>query len=61
MAVQLAARTGAAVIGIAGERNLDYIRSLGATAVAYGEGLEERVRAAAPSPVTKLQIGRAHV
>lgn len=54
MAVQLAARAGAAVIGIAGERNLDYIRSLGATAVAYGEGLEERVRAAAPSPVTKL-------
>ena len=39
MAVQLAARAGAAVIGIAGERNLDYIRSLGATAVAYGEGL----------------------
>ena len=54
MAVQLAARAGAAVIGIAGEHNLDYIRSLGATAVAYGEGLEERVRAAAPSPVTKL-------
>lgn len=54
MAVQLSARAGAAVIGIAGERNLDYIRSLGATAVAYGEGLEERVRAAAPSPVTKL-------
>ena len=28
--------------------------SLGAVAVAYGEGLEARVRAAAPSPVTKL-------
>ena len=45
---------GAAVIGIASGRSLDYVRSLGAVAVAYGEGLEARVRAAAPSPVTKL-------
>ena len=48
MAVQLAGRAGAAVIGIAGED------TLGAVAVAYGEDLEDRVRAAAPSPVTRL-------
>ncbi|WP_043558312.1 NADP-dependent oxidoreductase [Actinomyces israelii] len=54
MAVQLAGRAGAAVIGIAGEDSLDRIRSLGAVAVAYGEDLEDRVRAAAPSPVTRL-------
>ena len=54
MAVQLAVHAGAAVIGIAGGRSLDYVRSLGAVAVAYGEGLEARVRAAVPSPVTKL-------
>ena len=54
MAVQLAGRAGAAVIGIAGEDSLDHIRSLGAVAVAYGEDLEDRVRAAAPSPVTRL-------
>lgn len=54
MAVQLAVHRGAAVIGIASGRSLDYVRSLGAVAVAYGEGLEARVRAAAPSPVTKL-------
>ena len=54
MAVQLAVQRGAAVIGIAGEGSLDRIRSLGAVAVAYGEGMEARVRAAAPSPVTKL-------
>lgn len=54
MAVQLAGRAGAAVIGIAGEDSLDRIRSLGAVAVAYGEDLEDRVRTAAPSPVTRL-------
>ena len=30
------------------------MRSLGAIPVAYGEGLVDRVRAAAPTPVTKL-------
>lgn len=54
LAVQLAVRRGAAVIGIAGERNADYLRSLGAIPVAYGEGVESRVEAAAPAPITKL-------
>ncbi|WP_439382603.1 NADP-dependent oxidoreductase [Amycolatopsis lexingtonensis] len=42
-AVQLAKLKGAAVIGTASASNQDYVRSLGATAVVYGEGLKERV------------------
>lgn len=44
-AVQLARERGARVIGTASERNHDYLRSLGAEPVAYGDGLVERVRA----------------
>ncbi|GGJ95034.1 oxidoreductase [Pilimelia anulata] len=51
MAVQLAVARGAAVIGTAGPANHDHLRALGATPVAYGEGLAERVRAAAPGGV----------
>jgi len=47
-AVQLARARGAAVIGTASERNHDYLRSLGATPVSYGPGLQDRARAAAP-------------
>ncbi|MFF9363346.1 NADP-dependent oxidoreductase [Streptomyces griseoluteus] len=51
IAVQLAAHLGARVIGTASEYNHDYVRSLGAEPVAYGEGLAERVRALAPEGV----------
>ncbi|MEU3355792.1 NADP-dependent oxidoreductase [Streptomyces sp. NPDC037389] len=51
MAVQLARRIGARVIGTAGERNHDYLRALGAEPVTYGDGLVERVRALAPQGV----------
>lgn len=51
VAVQLAAARGAAVIGTAGERNHDFLRSLGAEPTTYGEGLAERVRALAPGGV----------
>ncbi|MFF7365868.1 zinc-binding dehydrogenase [Streptomyces sp. NPDC008125] len=51
VAVQLARRLGARVIGTASERNHDYLRSLGAEPVAYGEGLVERVRALVPGNV----------
>ena len=44
-AVQIAVELGARVIGTASERNQDYVRSLGAEAVVYGDGLVERVRA----------------
>ncbi|MEU4118754.1 NADP-dependent oxidoreductase [Kitasatospora sp. NPDC028055] len=51
VAVQLARSLGATVIGTASERNHEYLRGLGAIPVAYGEGLVERVRAAAPQGV----------
>ncbi|MFC4053471.1 NADP-dependent oxidoreductase [Actinomadura syzygii] len=51
VAVQLARIAGATVIGTASERNHDYLRSIGAIPVAYGDGLEERVRAAAPGGI----------
>ncbi|KHL17857.1 UNVERIFIED_CONTAM: hypothetical protein LK11_09695 [Mumia flava] len=51
MAVQLAVLAGARVIATAGARNADYLISLGATPVTYGEGLADRVRGAAPDGV----------
>ncbi|CAN3129621.1 NADP-dependent oxidoreductase [Mycobacterium sp. smrl_JER01] len=50
-AVQLAVARGARVIGTASESNFEYLRSLGAEPVRYGDGLLERVRAAAPEGV----------
>jgi NADPH:quinone reductase-like Zn-dependent oxidoreductase len=51
VAVQVAIARGAKVIGIASEPNHDYLRSIGATPVAYGEGLGERLREVAPNGV----------
>ena len=48
LAVQIARARGARVIGTASERNHDFLRSLGAEPVLYGEGLVEAVRAMAP-------------
>nr|WP_243422778.1 NADP-dependent oxidoreductase [Micromonospora globispora] len=45
IAVQLAVTRGATVIGTASEDNQDYVRSLGAIPMLYGEGLVDRVRA----------------
>jgi NADPH:quinone reductase-like Zn-dependent oxidoreductase len=50
-AVQLAVARGARVIGTASLANHDYLRSLGAEPVAYGEGMAGRVRALAPDGV----------
>jgi NADPH:quinone reductase-like Zn-dependent oxidoreductase len=50
-AVQLAVARGACVIGTASPANHDYVRSLGAQPVAYGEGMVDRVRALAPEGV----------
>lgn len=50
-AVEIAIARGATVIGTAGAANHDFLRALGATPVTYGDGLAERVRAAAPSGV----------
>ncbi|WP_090945872.1 NADP-dependent oxidoreductase [Nonomuraea jiangxiensis] len=49
--VRIAAALGARVIGTASERNHDFLRSLGAEPVTYGEGLADRVRALAPGGV----------
>lgn len=46
--VQLAVLRGARVIGTASPANHDYVRSLGAEPVAYGEGLVDAARAFAP-------------
>jgi NADPH:quinone reductase-like Zn-dependent oxidoreductase len=49
--VQMALARGANVIASASEANHDYLREIGATPVRYGQGLAERVRAAAGGPV----------
>ncbi|MFD0690167.1 quinone oxidoreductase family protein [Actinomadura fibrosa] len=48
VAVQLGRHRGATVIGAAREEQHDYLRSLGALPVAYGEGFTARVRELAP-------------
>ncbi len=47
IAVQLARRTGATVIGIAGGASHGWLREHGVIPVAYGEGAADRIRAAA--------------
>jgi len=47
MAVQLAADRGAVVIATASPARHEFLRQLGAVPVAYGDGLADRVRAAA--------------
>lgn len=51
LAVQLARRAGATVIGLASEANHQWLTGHGVTAVAYGDGVADRIRAAAPSGV----------
>jgi NADPH:quinone reductase-like Zn-dependent oxidoreductase len=46
-AVQLAVRTGARVIALASERHHAWLRGRGAVPVAYGDGVGERIAAAA--------------
>ena len=46
-AVQLAVRTGARVIAVASERHHRWLSDRGAVPVAYGDGVRERIRAAA--------------
>lgn len=50
--IQYAVLWGATVIATSSERRFDRVRALGATPVTYGEGLADRVRAAAPGGVT---------
>ncbi|GAA2151845.1 NADP-dependent oxidoreductase [Kitasatospora kazusensis] len=54
IAVQLAVARGITVIATAGERDLQRLTELGATAVRYGDDWSERVRAAAPQGVDRV-------
>ncbi len=58
--VQVAVARGAKVIGTAGEARLGYLRELGATAVAYGDGLPERLRELAPDGVDAALDASGH-
>ncbi|MEU4625857.1 NADP-dependent oxidoreductase [Actinoplanes sp. NPDC023801] len=60
VAVQLAVARGATVIGTASAGNHDYLRSLGAIPVAYGDGLVSRVRAVAPQGVDAVLDAAGH-
>ena len=51
LAVQLARRAGATVIGLASEHNHEWLRGHGVVPVTYGEGVADRMRAAAPDGV----------
>jgi NADPH:quinone reductase-like Zn-dependent oxidoreductase len=48
LAVQLARRAGARVIGIASPDSAAFLASVGVEPVAYGDGLDERLRSAVP-------------
>lgn len=58
--VQVAVARGATVVGTASEANHDYLRSLGAVPVVYGNGLAERVRAAAPQGIDAVFDAAGH-
>ncbi|MFC9594323.1 NADP-dependent oxidoreductase [Streptomyces sp. NPDC056944] len=60
VAVQLAVAAGTTVIGSASESNHAYLRELGAIPVAYGDGLADRVRAAAPEGVDAVFDAAGH-
>ena len=52
--VQMALARGATVVASSSEANHDYLREIGATPVLYGQGMAERVRAAAGGPVAAV-------
>jgi NADPH:quinone reductase-like Zn-dependent oxidoreductase len=51
LAVQLAKRKGATVIGLAGPSNHEWLIRHGVIPVAYGDGVADRIAAAAPATV----------
>jgi NADPH:quinone reductase-like Zn-dependent oxidoreductase len=51
VAVQLARRTEATVIGLAGEHNHDWLRRHDIVPVTYGDGQADRIREAAPGTI----------
>lgn len=61
VAAQLAVAAGARVLGVAGERNHGWLRSKGIEPVAYGDGVEERLRAAGPVHALIDAVGGGYV
>jgi NADPH:quinone reductase-like Zn-dependent oxidoreductase len=51
LVVQLLAQRGATVLGIASSTNADWLVAHGVTPIEYGNGLEDRLRAAAPDGI----------
>jgi NADPH:quinone reductase-like Zn-dependent oxidoreductase len=51
LAVQLVGRAGATVIGLASESNHEWLQSHGVIPVAYGDGVTDRIKSAAPNGV----------
>ena len=51
LAVQLARRTGATVIGLASEGNHEWLKGHGVIPVVYGDGVADRIKVAAPGGV----------
>ena len=51
IAVQLLVQRKARVLGIAGPGNADWLRAHGVTPIAYGDGLADRLREAAPDGI----------
>jgi len=60
IAVQLAGLAGATVIGTGSAANQDYLRSLGAIPVVYGDGLADRVRDHKPTAMLDGAGGAAY-
>jgi NADPH:quinone reductase-like Zn-dependent oxidoreductase len=61
LVVQLARNAGAKVIGLASKRNHDWLREHGATPVAYGNGLADRIRAIATVDALVDTFGSGYV
>jgi NADPH:quinone reductase-like Zn-dependent oxidoreductase len=51
LAVQLARRAGATVIGLASQYNHEWLQSHGVIPVVYGDGVIDRIKAAAPGGI----------
>ena len=63
IAVQLALRSGATVIGLAGPANHEWLRAHGVLPVTYGDGVAQRIREAAPGGIDALidTVGEGYV
>ncbi|MGH3302066.1 MAG: NADP-dependent oxidoreductase [Streptosporangiaceae bacterium] len=62
IAVQLARLAGAEVVGLAGETHHDWLRSKGVIPVTYGDGVADRIRAAAPTAAALIDtVGAGYV